>query len=124
MPCKLPLSRPRWKSSHLAGWKTIYHRRMDMTLHVVAKFRVAEGKRDQVFAVLREAVPPTLEEEGCIEYRPYIDPSDDSYVVLVELWRSKEDLDLHFQTPHLQKIGPALDGLLTEPPTILKLVEA
>ncbi|TVM34494.1 antibiotic biosynthesis monooxygenase [Oceanidesulfovibrio marinus] len=66
-----------------------------------------------VLDYLPEVVAKTRAEEGCNSYVPHV-PMDGeaNQIYLHESWRSKEDLDIHLKTPHLQKLvevaGPHL----------------
>ncbi|MCW3467046.1 putative quinol monooxygenase [Chitinophaga nivalis] len=70
---------------------------------IVSIYGFLRPKKEQA-AALREAllllVNPTREEPGNLVYN--IHEEKDGSFFLYEVWRSQEDLDLHFQKPYLQ----------------------
>jgi quinol monooxygenase YgiN len=80
--------------------------------------RAAEGRADAVLAAFEACTVRTHEEDGCLLYAVHRDAADPHHFVVVERWRSQEDLDAHFTTPHVQELlafaGAA--GNLAEPP--------
>lgn len=62
--------------------------------------------KPDALAALREAAMPcieaTREEPGCISYDLNASISNSRRVVFVERWKSREDLESHLKTPHLQ----------------------
>lgn len=70
---------------------------------VTAILAVQPDKVEEVKRYLTETVlPPTHEEEGCIAYTLHQDVEDPTRLVFVEKWASKEALDAHMQSPHVQ----------------------
>ncbi len=59
----------------------------------------------------------THTEEGCITYAVNQGAQDPNVVVLVERWRSQEDLDAHFRQPYVAALGEQA-SLLVEPPQV------
>ena len=77
---------------------------------VIATIELAQGRRDDLLAVLRELVPKVLAEEGCLEYGPWVDlPTNvpaqpetrDNVVMVVEKWEGIEALEAHLMAPHM-----------------------
>ena len=71
-------------------------------LTVVAWIRAAPGKGATVREALAALVPPTLEEDGCLEYKLHQVDDDPDLFYFVELWKSGEDLDMHLASPHVR----------------------
>ena len=92
--------------------------RVANTLFLIANLQAKPGQEDLLGAELEAMVKPSLDEPGCLAYRPYVDPHDAGAYVIVEEWKDKEALYFHFETPHFQKIAGVLDDLLAEPLTI------
>ncbi len=80
----------------------------------------AEGKADEVVAAFTTCLIKTHEEEGCLTYALHRDNADPSHLVLVERWRSQDDLDAHMATPHVADLlgFAATPGMLAEPPRL------
>lgn len=91
---------------------------MATTLFLLATLQAKPGQEDRLGAKLDAMVAPSLEEPGCLAYRPYADPKDPGAYVIVEEWKDKDALFFHFSTPHFEKIAGVLDDLLAEPLTI------
>ncbi len=86
----------------------------------VVDVRAAEGRADAVLAAFEACTVPTHEEEGCLLYALHRDAADPQHFVLVERWRSQEDVDAHFATPHVQALlaFAAEPGNLAQPPQL------
>ena len=86
----------------------------------VVDVRAAEGRADAVLAAFEACTVQTHEEPGCLLYALHRDNADPHHFVLLERWRSQEDLDAHFATPH---VGALLafagePGNLAQPPQL------
>lgn len=95
-----------------------------MTLTVIAHFLAAPGREARIRTALEAMIEPSLEEPGCLSYRPYADPNDPARWAVVEEWTGPEALAAHFTTPHFRHVRAVLDEVLAEPMTIRKLVAA
>ena len=82
---------------------------------IVAKIKAKAGLQDQVKDVLLSLIGPTRSEKGCITYCLHQDCDDDSVFMFYENWASKEALEEHLQTPHLQALVARADELFAEP---------
>ena len=67
----------------------------------VVHVRAAEGRADEVVAAFATCIEKTHEEEGCLAYALHRDAGDPSHLVLIERWRSQEDLDAHMTKPYV-----------------------
>jgi quinol monooxygenase YgiN len=83
-------------------------------LQVVAILKAKPGAEELVGTALRDLVGPTQSEAGCLSYELFESASAPGTFVTIETWRSQEDLDGHFTTPHVQQAlagaGDYLDG--------------
>ena len=59
----------------------------------------------------RVMMAATRAEPGCISYTITADLEDDSLFHVFEEWRSAEDLQGHFHTPHMATFRHALAGM-------------
>lgn len=62
-------------------------------------------------AAASKMMAATMEEPGCQDYVFSIDMSDGASIRVFEIWDSDEDLQAHFQTPHMAEFGAAIGGL-------------
>ncbi len=88
-----------------------------MPVTVIATFQAVEGKRDELLAVVCQAVPGVLKEDGCIQYAPHTVGKDK--VVLVESWESPEALKTHSEGPGLIAFRDASAPLLAGPAEVV-----
>ena len=89
----------------LPAARRVQLRPMTGILTAVAQVRAVPGGEEAVREALEAMVAPTLEEEGCIDYRLHTVDDDPGLFYFVALWRSEADLDAHLAEPHI------VDGL-------------
>jgi len=78
-------------------------------IHVLAKVKIKEGKRNEFIDHLKTNIPNVLNEKGCIEYTPAIDIEtqidrqefDQNQVTIIEKWKSIYSLKDHLEAPHM-----------------------
>jgi quinol monooxygenase YgiN len=88
-------------------------------LTVMARAKAKPGREAELEQAMRAVVAPTHQEAGCVRYtvhRSVIDPSE---FVTIESWTSKEAVDHHFATPHVQALLKKVPDLLIQPPDIM-----
>ncbi len=90
---------------------------------VIASFRFKPGGAEPALEALRELRGPTLEEDGCIAFCPFVDATDPDHLVLIEQWASAAAQEAHFATPHFAKAAPVVEAGLAEPFELAKLRE-
>lgn len=64
--------------------------------------------RDATLKAIQEMVTASEAEPGCVSYRIYLDPADDSRFFIFEEWESEAALQHHFQQAHMQTFGAFL----------------
>jgi quinol monooxygenase YgiN len=87
-------------------------------LTVVATFQARPGKEADLRAALISLLAPTREEPGCVSYDVHQSADDPAKFLFYENWQSKEALDAHMRSPHLQKLVPRVDELCMAFPQI------
>jgi len=90
-----------------------------MELTVIARVKAKPGREGDVEEALRAAVGPTHQEAGCLRYAIHRGIEDAQTFVVVERWTSRESLDEHLKTAHIQKLFSAMGDLLAGPAEIL-----
>ena len=78
---------------------------------VAAAFKVKPGRETEAEEVLREVVRATHEEDGCLTYALHRGLDEAGRFVVLERWRSRDDLDAHLRTPHVQRLASMVDAL-------------
>lgn len=73
---------------------------MTTPLTLVATLTVKPESVDEFVAIIKGLVEPTLREEGSLDYELHRSNEDPNEFVLIEHWRSRQDLDDHFKQPY------------------------
>ncbi|MEO8763858.1 MAG: antibiotic biosynthesis monooxygenase family protein [Ginsengibacter sp.] len=78
------------------------------------KFKVYEGKRDELISVLLQAAKLVSTAKGCHHYIIYKDTKDEDCVFVSEIWDTKEDHDNSLKIQGcmelISKAMPLIDG--------------
>ncbi len=86
-----------------------------MSLTVVARIEASPEHADVVKTALQALIPPTLKEEGCLNYNLYQDNSQENLFFFYENWTSESHLDVHLQSDHIaafnDKVGDLIDSV-------------
>lgn len=81
---------------------------------IVAKFKVKEGKVDDVIKAFEVMIPHVHKEEGTLYYTLNRDNANPNALVVMERYRDRDALRTHAKTPHFvelsQKFGELLEG--------------
>jgi quinol monooxygenase YgiN len=88
---------------------------MNGKVTVIAHIRCKPGCEREVKEALIGLCGPTRAEKGCINYDLHQSPEDPTLFLFHENWASKNDLDAHSQSPHLQAWRKRSVELLVEP---------
>ena len=82
---------------------------------VLAHARARNGGEALLEKTMRAMVKPTHAEEGCLKYAFHQSTEDKQTFVMIEKWSSKEALDRHLKTPHIQELFKKLPALIQKP---------
>jgi quinol monooxygenase YgiN len=85
---------------------------------VIARVEAKAGKEQEVSSALQSLVRPTLKEQGCINYDLHQDLDDPRLFFFHENWESRELLNQHLASAHVQAFRVRADDLLSQPPEI------
>ena len=88
---------------------------MSKEITVIAIIKAKDGQAEQVEQELLALIDPTRAEDGCITYELNKDTQEPGKFVFYEEWKSKQALDEHLKTPHLQALIAKADQLFAEP---------
>lgn len=75
----------------------------DKKVTVIVRIKAMSGMEARVKEELLKLLAPTRKEAGCLNYDMHQSLENEGNFLFHENWTSKEDLDRHFQTPHLQQ---------------------
>jgi quinol monooxygenase YgiN len=92
-----------------------------VSLTIIAKLVARPGAEESLRSALNDMVEPSLAEEGCLAYEPYVDPVDPCRMVIVEEWTDAAALEEHFNTPHFQQVAKVLEDVLAQPSDLRRL---
>jgi quinol monooxygenase YgiN len=87
-----------------------------MTVAAIYRFRAADGKAEELLAMLRQGRDVAATVEGCEKFEVYQGSDDPHKFALVERWTSKEAHNDHFEK-NVKGSGvlDAAELLMTEP---------
>ena len=70
---------------------------------VVGSFTAQPGREAEALELFQGLVGPTHAEDGCILYALHQGADDPRRLAFVERWASREQLDAHLASPHVQQ---------------------
>lgn len=82
---------------------------------VVVRIKAKAGMEAQVRQELLNLLRPTRAEKGCLNFDMHQDPHDPTLFLFHENWVSEDDLQRHFETPHITGWIEPATSLLAEP---------
>ena len=78
---------------------------------------VRPERRSDLLETMRGMLEPARVERGCLSYRLYEDVENNNAFVLVEEWKTQEDLESHIRTDNQRRLLVLMD-LLSEQPEL------
>ena len=72
-----------------------------MTLTILALVTAEPGKEAEVHEMLKNLIPPTTAEEGCIDYKMHVDNEKPGFFMFYENWATRELWLRHMESPHI-----------------------
>jgi quinol monooxygenase YgiN len=91
---------------------------MTAKVTVIAYHRAKPGKEGALRQALLAVCGPTRAEKGCLNYNLHVSPDDPGLLVFHENWESKDDLDAHLASAHIDAFRKVAPDLLAEPANI------
>jgi quinol monooxygenase YgiN len=85
---------------------------MTKQLTLIARLTARSETSEELGNGLRQLIAPTLSEEGAIGYVLHRDNDDANVWFLYETWRSRADLDAHFEQPYTKAMMARFPDLL------------
>jgi quinol monooxygenase YgiN len=87
---------------------------MEGRIKVIAKFFAKEAKIEDVLELAKELVEKTVKEDGCIKYEMYQDEKNPSILIMIEEWKTMENLKVHTSSEHFKKIVPKMNEYMDQ----------
>ena len=85
---------------------------------VVGRVRTDGDKRDALIRIGQTVAAASRQEAGCISYRLYENTETQNEFVFIEEWESREALQRHFATSHINEFMRAIPETLVSPPDV------
>ncbi len=97
---------------------------MSENLYLTAKLQVKSEKLEELKQSALAIVADSRAEPGCISYNVHQSIDDETVFIWRECWKSKQDLDEHFQKDYIVNFFAKVDEFAAEPPqiTLTKLI--
>jgi quinol monooxygenase YgiN len=84
---------------------------------VVSRIKVRQGQRGAAIEALCEEIEASHREDGVLKFALHEDPTDPANLLVVEVYRSAEDIENHYNQPHFTKLLERMDELFDGLPT-------
>lgn len=81
-------------------------------LTIVADIMAKEDKVELVKSELEKLIPPTLSEQGCLQYDLHQDNENPAHFLFFENWESRELWLAHIEQPHIKAYAEATEGAI------------
>jgi quinol monooxygenase YgiN len=72
-------------------------------------------KRDEALKILNSVAEQCKDVPGCLGCRTYADLNEKNILMIEDVWRSKEDLDVHLRSEEYLSLLLVLEMSLTQP---------
>lgn len=92
---------------------------MDENLYLTARLKVKADKVEELKQAALAIVEDSRAEEGCISYNVHQSIEDETVFVWRESWKSKTDLDEHFEMDYVKNFFNLVNEVAAEPPQII-----
>ncbi len=84
-----------------------------MEIFIFARFQARPGSETEVEAALREVVPPSRAEAGCVSLHVFRSIRDSQVFYIHSRWKDEAAFDEHARLPHttkfIERVEPLLD---------------
>jgi quinol monooxygenase YgiN len=93
-------------------------------LSLLVRFEVEKAHGEKVEAAFGAAIPPTLNEPGCVVFNLNRDSRDPGRFVVYEQWRNLADLEAHLRKDYVSRLRTELNKLIAGAPEFQVLLPA
>ena len=93
----------------------------DKKIYLLAELTVVPGRLEEVKAILKEALIPTLQEPGCEALYETGRQDDPHKLVFFEVFSSAAAHQFHLEQDHTKRLFASLDGKLSGTPKLTRL---
>jgi len=93
----------------------------DRKIYLLAELTIRPGRLDEVKAILKEALVPTLQEPGCEALYETGREDDPHKLVFFEVFSSAAAHEFHLEQDYTKRLLASLEGKLSGVPTMTRL---
>lgn len=93
-----------------------------MTLTYLAEITPKPEFFDAAEAAVRDVIPATLAEEGCLAFTFYADDKREK-LFIVETWADMAAFEFHHAQPYIKEVFAQYEGWLTKMPVLTEINE-
>jgi quinol monooxygenase YgiN len=86
-----------------------------MELDIFARFHARAGQEEAVEAALRDVLPPSREEPGCISIHAFRSIQDPGLFYIHSRWPDETAFEIHAGLPHTVRFLERMDALVDQP---------
>ena len=86
-----------------------------MSLFIFARFHARAGAEDAVAAAIRDVIPPTRGETGCLEAAGYRSTRDPLLFFVHSRWVDEAAFEAHADLPHTVRFIERVQALIDHP---------
>lgn len=83
-------------------------------LSIIADIKAKPDQVELVLSELEKLIPPTLQEEGCLNYDLHQDNEDPAHFLFYENWESRELWQQHMSSQHLKNFQSSTENALAD----------
>ena len=84
-------------------------------IFVTLRMTVRPERRSDLLETMRGMLEPVRVERGCLSYYLYEDVEDRNTFILVEEWKTQNDLERHIRSDNQRRILALMDLLIEQP---------
>jgi quinol monooxygenase YgiN len=85
---------------------------------IIARVYIKPGSEDLFIEAAKTIIENSNKEEGCLGYKLYQDPYENTNFIFVEKWKNQAAIDYHFATVHFKDFGTRIEGMTAKPAEI------
>ncbi|MBX7172936.1 MAG: antibiotic biosynthesis monooxygenase [Pyrinomonadaceae bacterium] len=91
---------------------------MSEYLYLTAQLKVRNDKVEELKSAALAIVADSRAEDGCISYNVHQSIEDETIFIWRESWKSKDDLNKHFEKDYVKEFFVFANEVAAEPPKI------
>jgi quinol monooxygenase YgiN len=101
-----------------------YHKRERHMILATIKMTLPNKKRDEAMKVLRSRAERCRDYPGCLSSHIYGDEEENNALLIEEVWKTQEDLDLHLRSDEYRNMLLVLEMAVKHPEIRFDIIES